>query len=132
MALSFSFSGALLDQVLEDAFCRLTAYAVEQGVWDAAGRRVGLGEVDVYSWPQNWSDGSCGFGGLAWQAFTKAQTVVCHCNLTGAVVVYHNWRFAYLLKRPSDKFWECFNKRHLPGQVELTRYHSKWDADGEM
>jgi hypothetical protein len=71
-------------------------------------------ELTVYSWPQRWSSTSCGFGGIAGQAITTAQTFVVG-EPTGSVVVYHSGRFAYLVRRPNATFKEDFNDRKLVG-----------------
>ena len=58
-------------------------------------RRPHRGDIDVYAFPQSWSDTSLGFGGLAGQAFTSAYTTVIISNLRIAAV-YIGGRLAYL------------------------------------
>lgn len=113
--------------VLEEALVMLTEHAVA-GKLLPAGRQLTLEDVHVFSWPQIWSDCSCGFGGPAWQAITIAQTVVVLCSLSGALAVYHNGRFAYLVRRQSDAFRQAFIQQRLPGQAEFLRDRSKWDV----
>jgi hypothetical protein len=112
---------------LEDALARLTEHAVA-GSLLPAGRHLTLEDVRVFSWPQFWSDYTCGFGSLAGQAITIAQTVVVLCGLSGALAVYHNEQFAYLVRRQSDAFRQAFTRQRLPGQVEFLRNRSKWDV----
>lgn len=116
-------------QIMEDALTRLTAYAIACGLL-SAGRRLALDEVRIYSWPQAWSDCSCGFGGLAGQAMTMAQTTVFVCDLTGAAVVYHDGRYAYLIKKPTYQFWQALSRHNLPGQAAFLRCPQDWDAEG--
>lgn len=79
----------------------------------------------IYSWPQTWSDSACGFpGGMSCKALWEAQTVVLAMETdsesgTQIALVYHNGRFAYLVEKPSDAFWESFGQ--LPGVSELTQ-----------
>lgn len=113
--------------VLEDALTKLNEHAVAGNLLPA-GRQLTLEDVRVFSWPQIWNDCSCGFGGPAWQAITIAQTVAVLCSLSGALAVYHNGQFAYLVRRQSDAFQRAFNRQRLPGQAEFLRDRSKWDA----
>lgn len=124
--------GGLTDfpDVVDDALGRLTSYAVACGALPP-GRPLALEDVAVYSWPQVWSDTSCGFGGIAGQAMTQAQATVFICRLTGAVAVYHAGRFAYLVEDPAPPFWEAFSRYTLPGQHAYLRSPQKWDRAKE-
>ena len=51
-------------------------------------------DVEIYAFPQSWSDTSLGFGGMAGQAFTSAYTTVVISELRHAVV-YIGGRRAY-------------------------------------
>lgn len=69
-------------------------------------------------WQQTWPDTSCGFGGIAGQAFTNACTVVVHDPESEAKLVYHRGAFAYRVERPSDKFADLYARRALPGMTD--------------
>lgn len=114
-------------KVLKEVLVRLTEHAIAHKLL-SVGQNLVLEDVRVFSWPQVWGDCSCGFGGLAGQAITVAQTVVAICNLSGAAAVYHDGRYAYLVERPTDSFLEAFSKQRLPGQAEFLRNRLKWDA----
>lgn len=73
-------------------------------------------EVYWYAWPQSWPDTSLGFGGMAGQAFTGAQTVVVEFPYDKEVYVYHGGQFAYHVP-VSDRFWKMANSHRLPGLV---------------
>lgn len=77
-----------------------------------------------YSWPQLWSDTSCGFGGLAGQAFTTAQTHVFMSAYTGSVVVFHAGRFAYYIDKPNAQFESDRANKQLLG---LARYAGQYE-----
>lgn len=71
-------------------------------------------EVEVYSFPQSFSDTTLGFGGVGGQAFTTAQMTVV---IYGAnACVYVSGKLAYKLKRYTTKFWEDLNQHYLLGR----------------
>lgn len=74
-------------------------------------------EIDVYSFPQTWNDTSLGFGGIAGQAFTSAQTTVVIMHSLKAAV-YFSRRLAYIIEKPNDVFFE-----HLC-QHKMTSVHN--------
>lgn len=61
-------------------------------------------ELEWYSFPQGWSDTSLGFGGAGGQMMCGAQTVIVG-NLY-RYGVYFGGRFAYLVERPNETFFE--------------------------
>lgn len=67
----------------------------------------------VYTWPQRWSSTACGFGGMAGQAGTTAQTVVV--DVCGIFYVYHAGRLAYVVRRNHGAFYEAMRSQRLPG-----------------
>lgn len=74
-------------------------------------------DQDLYSFPQTWSDTSCGFGGMAGQMMTKAQTTVIIYDGFLAYV-YFGGRFAYsvdLNKVDYRAFMECMGNHKMPG-----------------
>lgn len=83
-----------------------------------------LGEdmLQVYSWHQTWSSTSCGFGGVAGQAITTAQTVVIMYEGNGAYV-YHHGRFAYKLHLDDRRTKDFANKflvdQTFPGLYDI-------------
>lgn len=80
-------------------------------------------DLEVFSWPQTWGNTSTGFGGMAGQMMTTAQTVVT-IGPMGDACVYHNG-FAYKVEIPSDKFFECVNAQRLPGKADKRDFLEK-------
>ncbi len=73
------------------------------------------GDILISSWPQQWPSTCCGFGGVAGQAVTQAQTFVIECRLTGALYVYHDCQYAYTVPRVNAQFWQDSQNRQLLG-----------------
>lgn len=90
--------------------------AVTKAVAEA---RYQLGDNFTWqAWPQVWGDTSCGFGGMAGQAFTEAMTVVAE-DTEGRVAVFHAGRLAYILKDfDCQKYQEAVTNRRLPGRSD--------------
>lgn len=99
---------------------------IAQSVNDAKAR-LGHERFQVLSWPQSWSSTSCGFGGIAGQAFTDAQTVIVSGD-DEAVLVFHNGRFAYEVKSPTGQFWIDCGRRKLPGAKDWPRVSPRFDS----
>jgi hypothetical protein len=109
--------GQKLDRVIEDAMERYKT-APELAPFRALyGKnfRIFPGDFGAVMFPQSWGDTSCGFGGMAGQAFTSAYTVILIDENAGLNFVYINFRFAYLVTRPSEYFYECVAKQRFPG-----------------
>jgi len=109
--------GQKLDKVIEDAVQRYQT-APELAQFRALyGKNFRIFPSDFYvvMFPQSWGDTSCGFGGMGGQAITTAPTVVLTDENAGVIFVYINFRFAYLVTRPSDYFRECMEKQRFPG-----------------
>ncbi len=70
-------------------------------------------DFNLYTWPQTWSDTSCGWGGVAGQMITSAQTVVIFSTATFDFYVYHG-RFAYKVNKPTRKFMEAMSSFSVP------------------
>ena len=104
---------AMLHSVLEDALTRLGVSRAE-----STPEPPDLGEFAVISFRQTWPDGSCGFGGIAAQVLTDAQTVVVSRTDESAAVVYVRGEFAYLVERPNSTFWDGVGARRLPGVAQ--------------
>jgi hypothetical protein len=91
-------------------------------------QRPTLHDVTVEMFDQTWSDTSCGFGGMAGQAFTSAYTVVVLCDATLHYAVYHNQRFAYLIDARNQsesgrlKFLKDLSERNLAGKMDWSKY----------
>lgn len=120
---NWSDFNTMMSEVLIDALSRLQLH-IE--------RDVTFEEVTVYSWPQVWSDGSCGFGKPAGQALTSAQTVLVMLGGSGPVCVYHRGQFAYLVKHPGKHFWMGMTVYHLPGADDVERIRRlEHEADDE-
>lgn len=113
----------MMNEVLIDALSRFQLH-IE--------RDVAFEEVTVYSWPQVWTNTTCGFPGIGGAALTSAQTVVVMLGGSGPVCVYHAGRFAYLVQRPGKHFWLGMTVYHLPGADEAERIKRlEHEADDE-
>lgn len=77
-----------------------------------------LAQSEIYSWPQMWSNTACGFGGIAGQAFTKAQTTIIIPWRYKFVMVFHADRFAYLITYPNTKFLDDMKNFKLMGAAD--------------
>lgn len=108
-----------IETVLYDAYRRMDAER------EAAGMDPPRpGEVNVFSWPQQWPDSSCGFGGAAASRPCTDQTHLVIDAATGTVYVYHAARFVRRLEKPGEAFWSRVRQHHLPGAVDL----AEWEA----
>lgn len=76
------------------------------------------GEVQLFSWPQEWPDWSCGFGGKARNQPCIDQTHVVTDDGTRMVYVYHAGRFVRALSKPGKAFWVAVRKHKLPGAID--------------
>jgi len=84
-------------------------------------RRPDPYECDVYSFPQQWASTALGFGGMGGQAMTTAQTSIIYTHDIAAV--YFGVRLAYIVVKPSTKFWDDVNGTSMASVKEaLTRY----------
>jgi len=82
-----------------------------------------FGDIDnfkLYSWQQTWSDTSLGFGGIAGQAVSAAQTVVLEDEERGIAHVYHGGRYAYSCEY-DESFRNALLSQKFPGQREGKR-----------
>lgn len=73
-------------------------------------------EVEVYSFPQSWSDTTMGFGGVGGQAFTSGQTTVITHG--GNACVYVSGRLAYKIDWYNQKFLEDLGNHQMRGARE--------------
>ncbi len=67
--------------------------------------------LDFIAFNQQFSDTSCGFGGMAGQAFTDAPVIVVFRYRNGEAVVFVGGRFAYVVKpdehqEHAAEFWQ--------------------------
>jgi|AntRauTorckE6833_2_1112554.scaffolds.fasta_scaffold01228_13 hypothetical protein len=94
------------------------------------GDSVGAVEyLDWYGWPQTWPNSTCGFpGGLAMQAFFRAQTVMVQCGYGNACVVFIRGKFAYMVEDPTEAFETMLADLKVPGLGEFQREPGKYDA----
>jgi hypothetical protein len=105
---------AMFAHVLDDAMTRFTALPATTG----APAAVEFPALAVYSFKQTWPDSGCGFGGIALQVLTDAQTVVVSWAERAVAAVYIRGEFAYLIDAPTSAFWEAVHAAHLPGAAE--------------
>ncbi len=110
---------AMMTRVLQDAMSRLASIAtvgeVSDGTEAPSLTVSAFSDLTVSSFRQTWSDSSCGFGGIALQALTDAQTVVIGRTDGSCVVVYIRGEFAYRVDQPSEAFWARVQAQRLPG-----------------
>jgi hypothetical protein len=100
------------EQVIEDAITRIKqAHPNPAGVVNIRPQD----DVFISSWPQTWPNTSCGFGGVAGQALTHAQTYVIESQTAGALYVYHSGRFAYAVPYMNEQFRQDSQNRQLCG-----------------
>jgi hypothetical protein len=91
--------------------------AMTRATLDDAISRLGVDftRPEVISFRQTWPDASCGFGGIAAQVLTDAQTVVVSAPDGSLALVYVRGEFAYVVERPNQAFWDAVRDRQLPG-----------------
>jgi len=91
--------------------------AMIQATLDDATARLGgdFTGLQVISFRQTWPDASCGFGGIAAQVLTDAQTVVVSAPDGSLAAVYVRGEFAYVVERPNQAFWDAVRAHQLPG-----------------
>lgn len=81
-------------------------------------RRPQERDVEVHQFPQVWGDTSLGFGGMAGQSVTTADTTVIIAGDHAAV--YFAGRFAYLASTKKDEFWQALANRNMPGRTRCS------------
>jgi hypothetical protein len=89
-------------------------------------RRPYADELEIYSFPQQWSSTALGFGGVGGQAFTTATTVVVVCR--DEACVYFGGRFAYKVVgwRRSEVFQGDLGRHAMADVMESSsRYEAK-------
>lgn len=88
--------------------------------------------VEVRAWVQDWPNSGCGSkeNRAVLHSFWEAWTVVVRDIHTGAACVYHNGRFAFELKRPTQEFEELVAAQYLPGEAEDWQRLEAWREEG--
>lgn len=66
-------------------------------------RRPYEDEIGVVLFPQTWGSTALGFNGIGGAAMTDAYTVAIR-GQSGEMAVYFGGRFAYLIKKPNERF----------------------------
>jgi hypothetical protein len=105
---------AMMRRVLDDAMARPVRSSTSEEPPDPSAPDSAL-SLDVTSFRQTWPDASCGFGGVAAQVLTDAQTVVVSAPDKSLAVVYVRGEFAYSIERPNQAFWDAMRDRQAPG-----------------
>ena len=88
---------------------------------DAHGRGCDRMYYDWRAWPQVWGDTSLGFGGIAGQAMTEAQTIIVADRLTDDYYVYFGGRWAYTVHHPRERFIDAVKQQQMPGRHQVSR-----------
>ena len=73
--------------------------------------------LDFIAFNQQFSDTSCGFGGMAGQAFTDAPVIVIFRERNGQAAVFVGGRFAYVVEpnehpKLAENFWALLDVKH--------------------
>lgn len=94
---------ALLQDLPDISYKRALPGTRKDGKYDYedAKRRPHRGDVQIYVFPQTWSNTALGFGGVAGQAFTSAYVTVVVSDHTSAAV-YMGYQLAYVVPVSSD------------------------------
>jgi hypothetical protein len=115
-------------RVIPDAIGRIHNTDPESAIYPS-----GLEDIAISCWGQTWSDTSCGFGGVAVQVLTIAQTFVIRNQRTADYFVYHNGQYAYTVNQggtphfrvdyecqhllgAADNWQECYQGNNLHGR----------------
>lgn len=121
---TFAQYGEAMRLCLEDACAKLLIEERESHP-DSPIHDCCVEDLGIYQWTQMWSDTSCGFGGIGGQAITTAPTLAICDTRTGSHVVYHAFRFAYLVKHPSEAFFSDMYRWHLLGKADKRGHYEK-------
>jgi hypothetical protein len=104
----------MMRRALDDVIARPVRYSTSAEPPGVATQDSTL-SLDITSFRQTWPDASCGFGGIAAQVLTDAQTVVVCARDRSLAAVYVRGECAYVVKRPNQAFWDAMRERQLPG-----------------
>ena len=85
-------------------------------------RRPNEREIEVYSFPQQWSSTALGFGGIGGQAFTTALTVVVMKDREACV--YFGGAFAYKIKKYGQTFFKDMKDHNMQ---EVAGAHKRYE-----
>lgn len=80
-----------------------------------------LGRLEMYTFPQVWSNTSLGWGGIAGQVICDAQTVVFLDRTYSIVCVYIGGKYAYMIEMRGKKVIECISNRRFPGVIDVRK-----------
>lgn len=86
------------------------------------GERPKVDDFELYCFEQTWGDTSCGFGGMAGQAITTANTYIfIPIGINQKCFVYFRDRFAYAVDM-SDEFWNDVQRRNMAPIWKMKKY----------
>lgn len=88
---------------------------------DAKQNKVHWSDCCFWLFQQVWGSTSCGFGGIAGQAVTTADTVIV-MGPKGDCCVYISGRLAYYVERPNEQFYEDLHKHDMKGKADNPKY----------
>jgi hypothetical protein len=81
-----------------------------------------VSEVTVYAmFPQMWGSTALGFGGIGGAAMTTEYTIVLNCYSTFAV--YYGGQFAYIVKNPTQTFFDDINRQSISDVKHKEKYN---------
>lgn len=83
--------------------------------------RPGDYDITVEMFTQMWGSTALGFGGIGGAAMTTAYTHIIR-GPSGEHAVYFNGRFAYLVERPTDKFYQDVRDHNMTSVSNHHRY----------
>jgi len=84
-------------------------------------RRPGIRDITVAGmFTQMWGSTALGFGGIGGAAMTTAYTIILECE--GRYAVYFGGRFAYLIERPNETFFEDMVRQQMEKVADANKY----------
>jgi len=92
--------------------------------WIEKSRKHSMYDLTVFAmFPQTWGSTALGFGGIGGQAITSAYVCIIESDILGQFAVYFGGRFAYVIERPNEKFWEDrSSQRMVDARLGKTTY----------
>ena len=112
-----------IDECIESSLTKLSPQKFDNG---HENNIVSTSECQLFMWPQDWTDSSCGHetkGMMCCPQLTSAACLVV-VGPMGDACVYHNQKFAYKVEVPGQAFWRGIKNHNLPGSMEVNRKYA--------